>query len=99
MLVALEFYLAISKQIILAGEADAPDTQALLLEVHRRFLPNKILLLADGEAGQAVLASHMEFIRGVEPIDGKATAYVCENSVCRLPTSEVSILNEILREE
>jgi len=96
MLAALEFHLATPKQILIAGQADSPDTRALLREVHRRFLPNKVLLLADGSAGQAVLASHMAFIRGVEPIGGKATAYVCENSVCQLPTSEVSMLAEIL---
>jgi len=96
MLAALEFYLARPKQILIAGQADSPDTRALLREVHAHFLPNKILLLADGGEGQGILATHMEFIRGIEPIDGKATAYVCENFICRLPTSEVATLAEIL---
>jgi len=96
MLAALEFHLATPRQIIIAGQANAPDTQALLREVHSRFLPNKVLLLADGGEGQETLAAHMEFIRGIEPIDGKATAFVCENSVCQLPTSEVSVLAGIL---
>ncbi len=99
MLVALEFHLATPRQIVIAGKAEAPDTQALLKEVHARFLPNKILLLADGGEGQEALAAHMEFLRDIEPINGQATAYVCENSVCQLPTSDVPTLARILKRE
>jgi len=68
----------------------------LAIAVHERFLPNKILLLADGGAGQKTLALHNEFIGSVTPIDGKATAYVCENYVCQLPTSDLATLVQLL---
>jgi uncharacterized protein len=34
-------------QIILVGERDAPDTQALLRALHSRFVPHRIVLLVD----------------------------------------------------
>ncbi len=64
--------------------------------MHERFIPNKILLLADGGAGQKTLALHNEFIGSVVRIDGKATAYVCEDYACQLPTSDPATLAELL---
>ena len=46
--VALDFSLSKPKQIIIAGDPGGADTQAMLQLVHGRFIPNKILLLADG---------------------------------------------------
>jgi uncharacterized protein YyaL (SSP411 family) len=97
MLVALDFYTAKPKQIVLAGRAQATDTTALLREVHRLFIPNKIVLLADGGAGQEFLGRNVSFLRSVRTMDGKATAYVCENFVCQLPTTSASKLAELLQ--
>src|SRR5205807_5375492 len=52
MLVALDYSLSKPRQIVIAGKKDAPETKALLTEVHRHFLPKTILLLADGAEGQ-----------------------------------------------
>ncbi len=99
MLVALDFHLATPKLIVIAGQAGSPDTQALLREVHSRFQPNQVLLLADGGSGQETLAGHLEFIRDLRPIEGKATAFVCENDVCQLPARDVPALANILKKK
>ena len=95
-LVALDFSLSKPKQIIIAGKADDPHTKALLQEVHSRFIPNKIILLADGGAGQKTLASYIPFIESVRMIDGRPTAYVCQNYVCQLPTSDRETVAKLL---
>jgi uncharacterized protein len=95
-MVALDFSLAKPKQIVIAGMASSPDTRAMLRKVHARFIPDKIVLLADGGAGQAFLGKHLEFIRDVKAVDGKATAYVCEDYVCQLPTSDPEKLEQEL---
>ena len=75
MLCALDFALGQPKQIVIAGQPGAPDTQALLRVVRRRYLPNKVVLLArDQSPPRAMLA-------------GKATAYVCVDRTCRLPAT------------
>ncbi len=84
---ALDFSLSKPKQIVIAGQADARDTQALLRVVHARFLPHKILLLADGGPGQARLAQGLPFIESMAPREGRAQAYICEDYICKLPTT------------
>ncbi|MBI4051575.1 MAG: thioredoxin domain-containing protein [Elusimicrobia bacterium] len=96
MLVALNFFLSKPIQVVIAGKPDAPDTQAMLRQVSRKFMPNKILILADGGKNQKVLAGRLPFLKGVVPIQGKATAYVCVNYACELPTSDLKKLDLIL---
>ncbi len=96
MLVALDRFRSKPKQIVIAGKLDAPDTAAMLREVHRHFLPNKTLILADGAAGQEFFADQVEFMKSISPTDGKATAYVCENFVCQLPTTDAKTLAGLL---
>ncbi|MDT8389830.1 MAG: thioredoxin domain-containing protein [Lentisphaeria bacterium] len=96
MMAAFDYHLDTPKQIIIAGDPEAADTQRLLREVHARFIPNKILMLADGGNGQNELARHFAFIESIHCIDGKATAYVCENNVCKLPTTDPDQLAERL---
>jgi uncharacterized protein YyaL (SSP411 family) len=96
MLAALDFQLSRPKQIVIAGKPDAEDTRTLVRAVHEIYLPNKILLLADGAEGQKVLGSRLEFIREVQPLGGKATAFVCENYTCQLPTTDLNTLRKQL---
>ncbi|MEE9170962.1 MAG: thioredoxin domain-containing protein, partial [bacterium] len=98
MLAALDYRLDKPKQIIIAGKPGADDTQKMLTEVYERYIPNKIILLADGGKAQKVLAKHLPFIESVGMIDGKATAYICENYVCHLPTSDVDVMVGLLEE-
>jgi uncharacterized protein YyaL (SSP411 family) len=85
MLCALQKAAAEPTQIIIAGSFADPQTRALLQAVHRKYLPNKLLLLADGSSSQDWLAQRLPFLRDVKPISGTPTAYVCENFVCREP--------------
>ncbi len=95
-LVALDFSLSKPKQIVIAGTADDPHTKELLKDVHARFIPNKVILLADGGEGQKTLASYVPFLESVRMIDGKPTAYICENYACQLPTSDPAVVMQLL---
>jgi len=97
MLVAFDFYLDKPKQIIIAGKPDADDTKAMLRAVHERFIPNKIILFADGGEEQKRLAKYLPFVQSIALKDNKATAYLCENYVCKLPTNDVKIMDEMLK--
>jgi uncharacterized protein YyaL (SSP411 family) len=96
LLVALDFSLSKPRQIVIAGKRDSKDTRALLSEVHRHFLPNKILLLADGGDGQRFLEEKLETLRGMKPVENKPTAYVCENFACQAPLNEAAALGKLL---
>jgi len=47
MLVALDFQLDKPKQIVIAGNLQHDDTKAMLREVHKEYIPNKVILLAE----------------------------------------------------
>jgi uncharacterized protein YyaL (SSP411 family) len=93
---ALDFRLAQTKQILIAGDPTSQDTRELLRQVNTRFLPNKILLLADGGTGQRQLAIWLPFVAGAHRIKERATAYVCENYVCKLPTTDPQMMARFL---
>jgi uncharacterized protein YyaL (SSP411 family) len=92
MLAALDFHFDKPIQIIIAGQRGKEDTEKMLREAHARFIPNKIILLADGGAGQEFISRHLPFIQSVKMRGGKATAYICENYTCKLPTTDLSIM-------
>src|SRR5438309_2365455 len=96
MLVALDFSSSKPRQIVIAGKKDAPETRALLTEVHRHFLPKTILLLADGAEGQKYLGEKLEAIQAMSMIDGKSAAYVCENFTCKAPVTDSNQLAALL---
>jgi uncharacterized protein YyaL (SSP411 family) len=97
MLVALELSLSSPRQIVIAGDRAAAATRALLEEIHRHFVPNKVLLLADGGEGQRYLEEKLEALRGMKRVDNGPTAYVCENFTCKAPVTDPKALGELLR--
>jgi uncharacterized protein len=99
LMAALDFSLSKPKQIIIAGQPNAPDTRALLRLVHQRYIPNKFLLLADGGPGQRQIATWLRFVDSMRQKDGKATAYICENYVCKLPTNDPAVVARLLDEK
>jgi len=96
MLVAFDFLEGSPRQIVIAGDSDSPETKALLAEVRRHFLPNRVLLLADGAEGQSYLGETNEAIRAMSMVGEKPAAYVCENFVCKAPVTDVSELRNLL---
>jgi uncharacterized protein YyaL (SSP411 family) len=97
MLFTIDYSLSKPRQIVIAGKKDAPETKALLKEVHRHFLPRTILLLADGAEGQKYLGEKNEAIRAMSMVEGKPAAYVCENFTCKAPVTDPKGLAELLK--
>ena len=86
---ALDFYLSRPKEIVIVGEPGESGTDALLSEVHRHYIPNRVLVGAGGgDAG----SDGLPMLSERRKIDGLATAYVCENYVCQLPVTEPDAL-------
>lgn len=85
---ALEFYLQPTREIVLVGDSDD-----LKKEIWRAYLPNKVVVLAANAGENADLIPLLEG-RGL--MDGKPTAYVCENYTCRRPVTTAEGLREQL---
>jgi len=99
MLSAMDFQMDKPRQIVIAGALEDDDTRELLTEVHSRYLPNTLLLLADGGKNQQFLRGGLPFIGTVKKIDGRATAYVCEDFTCRIPVNTREDLRALLDEK
>lgn len=80
---AADFYHDKVKEIAIIGDPASPDTQALIRTVFDRYLPNKVVV----QANDKVDDPSMPLLKGKARINGKATAYVCENYRCQLPVT------------
>jgi uncharacterized protein YyaL (SSP411 family) len=95
-LVALDMSLSKPAQIVIVGSSANPLTRSLLAEVHSRFIPHSVLLLADAKGGQEFLSGLAPFIANLAKINEEPTAYVCENFTCQLPTGNPAMLAKLL---
>jgi uncharacterized protein YyaL (SSP411 family) len=83
LLTALDFLLGPSYEIVLSGR----DVKALRSAVFRPFEPNKVVL--HRPPGNAPPITRIApYLADQRPLAGKATAYVCTNFLCRLPTTD-----------
>ena len=91
----LDFGIGPSFEVVVVGEPENEDTQAMLSALNKHYSPNKVVLLREpGESADII--SITEFTKGQGQIDGKATAYVCLNYICKLPTTELPKMIELM---
>jgi len=82
MLAAVDFSIGPSSEIALVG-----DASPFLAVYRKRYLPRTVI--AAGEADIAVL-------RGRSTLNGKPTAYVCENLACKQPVTDPAEFEKLL---
>jgi uncharacterized protein YyaL (SSP411 family) len=90
MLGALDFYLGKPKEIAIIGALGSADTESLLKTVWTAYLPNKVVALAF--PGDSSAADAISLLRDRTQIDGQATAYVCEQFICKQPVTTATEL-------
>jgi uncharacterized protein YyaL (SSP411 family) len=96
LMVALDFGIGPCYEVVIAGNAQAEDTKAMIKALRTRFLPNKVVLLNPDERKSSEIAKLAEFTKNQSSIGGKATAYVCMNYNCKLPTTDIAKMLELL---
>jgi uncharacterized protein YyaL (SSP411 family) len=97
LLAACEFVVGQPREIVLAGARDSAPMQALWRELHRHFLPNRVVLLVDSAEARAALTGGIPSIASMQPGEGGAAAYVCRDFTCQLPVSEPAKFAELLQ--
>ncbi len=90
---ALDFGLGPAYQVVITGKHESQDTEHMLEELWAYFIPNKVLVFRP-EGKDPEITTLAKYAKEQVPIEGKATAYVCQNYQCQLPTTEI---NEMLR--
>jgi uncharacterized protein YyaL (SSP411 family) len=83
---AADFYLAAVKEVAIVG----PDPEDLVKAVRSGFRPH--IVLASGSAHADVVP----LLKDRDPVDGQATAYVCEHFACQAPVTSPAELERLL---
>jgi uncharacterized protein YyaL (SSP411 family) len=96
MLIALDFSIGPAREVVIAADAQQPDTIEMLKLINSKFLPNTVVLFHQtGKAGEAI-EKIVPFVKFQVAINGKATAYVCQNYICKQPVTEIDLLKNLL---
>jgi len=96
LLMALDFALGPSCEIVIAGSPGDPGVQAMVRAVYQSFLPNKVVALHPaGEEGRQIEAL-IPFLKEQTALEGKATAYLCRNYSCERPVTSADQLQKLL---
>ncbi|MBB6216319.1 hypothetical protein HNQ80_002418 [Anaerosolibacter carboniphilus] len=82
-----------TKEIVIAGERGKEDTQRMLAELEQRFLPFAVVIYNDGDPR---LQELVPFVKNQGMVGNIATAYVCENFACNIPTSDIEQFIQLL---
>lgn len=96
-LCGLDFTFGPAHEIVISGEKDSEDTRAMIDALRKEFRPNQVILLRTPENAEA-LAKIAPYTETQLSINGKATAYVCRNFACKVPTNEVATMLESIGE-
>ena len=86
LLSAADFALSEPREIAVVGAPDSPATGALLAEIYRPYLPNKVV--AGRDPADEAAAAAIPLLRDRPTRDGAPTVYVCVRHTCQNPTAD-----------
>ena len=93
---ALDFGLGPTYEVVLVGNKEGRDTESMIRALNGEFLPNKVVIFRDTSGDGSLLDSISPFTKELKSLDGNVTAYVCESYACKLPTTEIEKMLELL---
>jgi uncharacterized protein YyaL (SSP411 family) len=91
---SVDFGLGPSYEVVVVGPSREDNTWEMLRALRTRYIPNRVLIFKSSDGQTDALVDIAPFTREHLPVDGKATAYVCRNNSCGMPTTDI---DEMLR--
>jgi uncharacterized protein len=88
-----------SYEIVITGKHGAEDTETMLTELNRLFLPNAVVIFRPEGESSADITCIAPFTKDMTSIDGKATAYICTNFACRSPITDIRDFRKIFQKK
>ncbi len=91
-LLAVDLLVGPTYEMVLATDLKDEESRKVLAELQSRFLPNKVLAMANEESLRVVA----ELLRGKEMLGAAPTLYICEGFTCQAPAQgKVEILHTL----
>jgi uncharacterized protein YyaL (SSP411 family) len=91
-LAAADFAAGPPCEVVVVGDPDAPDTQEMLRVLSSGYLPNAVVILKPAGVASDPIARLAPYVSSLRQLNGKATAYVCRNFTCSLPTNDIAVM-------
>ena len=95
LLAGLQFALGDAREIVIAGERESDDTQALVEAVRDRYDPFTVVLHRP-PGDDPPIATLAPFTESQTPVEARAAAYVCRDFACEAPTTDPDALRRQL---
>ncbi len=95
LMTGVDFGVGPAYEVVIVGQPGSEDTQAMLTALRAKFVPNKVVLLRPPE-NPAQITRLAEYTKYHSSLNGRATAYVCLNYYCQLPTNDVETMLALL---
>ncbi|UCE20419.1 MAG: thioredoxin domain-containing protein [Gemmatimonadota bacterium] len=96
---ALDFQSGESYEVVLVGDVLSADTKVMLDALRKRFLPKTVVLFSPAHGESSEISKLADYTQSMSSINGKTTAYVCQNYSCKQPTTDVRKVLQILKEK
>ena len=84
----MDFFVHPPPEIAIVGHANASDTKALIQTTHTPYFPARVVAWRDPNQR----TPDLPLLEGKIMLDGKATAYVCQNYTCKAPVTKPDVL-------
>ena len=85
MLLALDFHLGPTPEIVIVGDRDDAGTAAALADLRRRYMPNKVVACRPAKAAPSGSQRLDAIFRGKTAEQPPPAVYICENFACQAP--------------
>jgi hypothetical protein len=94
----LDFALGPSREVVVVGKWEAPDTRELLMALGGLYLPNTVTLFkpTDRPGAARVLERLAPFTKDMDVGGARAAAYVCSGGACHRPVLSAAELLDLL---
>ncbi len=90
LLMALQFAHGKTREMVVVGPSEHPETQAVLERIQTLFLPDTVLIHRPTDPEKAAeLATLCPYVEDQVAVNGKPTMYICENFTCQQPVTDV----------
>jgi len=96
LMMAVDFGVGPASEVVIAGDPGREDTREMLRALRNEFFPGVVVILRPTEEESPAIVRLAGFTRDLITRGGKATAYVCRNYQCELPTTDPRDMLELL---
>jgi uncharacterized protein YyaL (SSP411 family) len=79
-------------EVIIVGDPEREDTLRMLSTIRRSYTPNTVAAFVPSISKKHRIIELIPYARDVRTFEGKATAYVCKDFLCRTPTTDPDVM-------